>query len=256
MDNRKVLWPKLREYFLHVSSCQSKEEFMRTACLEVQSLIPFDNYANIFSVLDSGFLGGMGPSDAATSFNTYYRYRLPSFGRDLTLSPEIVDWHGMGSFEFVVDFMWPMGSWKSMNYHPVPGQQIFLSIHRSRRSSNFLESDLDILGLVDSYLNSIYSGFDEKRDTPDPTLSAEAIAERFPPLSRREAEVCSFVARRLNTAEIATSLFISRRTVEKHVESIFEKLDVRSREQLRWKLGVATTTGFLRPITRRFLKIT
>jgi len=88
---------------------------------------------------------------------------------------------------------------------------------------------------------------DEKMDTADSTLSAEGIAERFPPLSSREAEICSLVARRLNTAEIATCLFISRRTVEKHIESIFEKLDVRSREQLRWRVGVTPQTGMHQP---------
>ena len=247
MDSGKVSWPKLREYLLRVSSCQTRKEFMRTACLEVQTLIPFDNYANIFSVLDSRFLGGMGPGDAAKSFNGYYRYRLPSFGRDLTLIPEIVDWQGLGSLEFVVDFMWPHGSWKSINHHLFPGQQIFLSINRSRRSSNFLESDIDTLGLVDGYLNNLYARFDKKRDPPDSTLSTEGIAERFSPLSSREAEICSLVALRLNTAEIAVYLFISPRTVEKHIESIFEKLDVRSREQLRWKLGVTPPTGIHQP---------
>ena len=152
MDNTKGPWHRLREYLLRVSSCQSKEEFMRTACLEVQGLIPFDATANIFSVFDSQLLGGIAPSDAATLFNSYYRYRLPPFGRDWSIAPEIVDWQRLGCFEFVVDFMWPNGCWKSMNHHPVPGQQIFLSIHRSRYSSNFLESDLETLGLVDGYL--------------------------------------------------------------------------------------------------------
>jgi hypothetical protein len=126
MDDGKLPWPKLREYLLRVSSCQSNQEFMRTACLEVQALIPFDITANIFSVLDSGFLGGTGASDAATSFNSYYRDRLPSFGRDRSYVPEIVDWRGMGSFEFALDFMWPNKCWKSLNHHLFPGQQVFL----------------------------------------------------------------------------------------------------------------------------------
>jgi DNA-binding NarL/FixJ family response regulator len=107
----------------------------------------------------------------------------------------------------------------------------------------FLDSDLDTLGLVNKYLNNLYSGFDLRHDTTDPAFSTESIAERFRSLSRREAEVCSLVARRFNTAEVATYLFISCRTVEKHIESIFDKLEARSREQLRWKLGVTPHGG-------------
>jgi DNA-binding transcriptional ArsR family regulator len=247
MDNRKVPWPNLCEYLLRVSSCQSKEEFMRTACLEVQALIPFDATANILDVWNPKHLGGISPPDVASSFNNYYRYRMPPFGT-WELAKEITNWQTMGRYEFAVDFMWPQGCWKSLNHHPLPRQQIFLSIHRSRRSSNFLESDIDTLGLVDGYLNSLFSRFDKRRDTADSALSTEGIAERFPPLSSREAEICSLVARRLNTTEIAMHLFISRRTVEKHVESIFEKLYVRSRAQLRWRLGVTPPTGNHQPL--------
>ncbi len=77
----------------------------------------------------------------------------------------------------------------------------------------------------------------------DPAISTQAISERFRSLSRREAEVCSLVARGLSTAEIASCLFISPRTVEKHIEIIFDKLDARSREQLRWRLGVFPSVG-------------
>jgi len=72
----------------------------------------------------------------------------------------------------------------------------------------------------------------------DRDLTAEEIAGRFHVLSRREAEVCSLVGRRLTTAEIAGCLSIQQRTVEKHIENVFEKLGVQSREQLRLKLGV------------------
>jgi DNA-binding CsgD family transcriptional regulator len=241
MDNGKVQWQKLREYLFRVSFCQSNEEFMRTACLEVQTLIPFDSTANILDVLNPKHLGGISPADVGSSFNNYYRYRMPPFGT-WELAPEITNWQGMGRYEFAVDFMWPQGCWKSLNHRPFPGQQICLSIHRSRLSRNFCESDINTLALIDGYLNNLYSRIDRRGDGPDPTLSTESITEKFHSLSKREAEICSLVVGRLNTVEIATCLFISRRTVEKHVESIFEKLEVHSREELRFKLGLPLET--------------
>lgn len=71
-----------------------------------------------------------------------------------------------------------------------------------------------------------------------PALLVDGIATKFRTLSRREAEVCSLVAHRLDTSEIAECLSISRRTVEKHLEKIFQKLSVQSRGQLRRRLGV------------------
>jgi non-specific serine/threonine protein kinase len=55
------------------------------------------------------------------------------------------------------------------------------------------------------------------------------------PLSPREMEVASLVADGATNAQVAGSLFISERTVESHLASIFNKLGVDSRLQVaRW----------------------
>jgi DNA-binding CsgD family transcriptional regulator len=128
--------------------------------------------------------------------------------------------------------------------HIHPAHQVTLSAHRSRLSPCFTETDVAILDLLNQHLNNFYMLLDQKGDQLDSSLLARGMADRFPALSRREAELCSLLAWRLNTPEIATCLFISRRTVEKHVESIFDKLDVRSREELRRKLGVESPMAF------------
>jgi DNA-binding CsgD family transcriptional regulator len=84
----------------------------------------------------------------------------------------------------------------------------------------------------------------------DPTRITKSLSKRFPCLSRREIEVCSFIAERLSTAEIATCLSIANRTVEKHLESIFEKLEVHSREELRFKIGVQLPLDILHSARR------
>ena len=48
-------------------------------------------------------------------------------------------------------------------------------------------------------------------------------------LTRRELEVIEFVAAGKTNREIASDLFLSVRTVERHVSRIFEKLGVNSR---------------------------
>ncbi|MGC5326012.1 LuxR C-terminal-related transcriptional regulator [Brevibacillus sp. SYSU BS000544] len=52
------------------------------------------------------------------------------------------------------------------------------------------------------------------------------------PLSAREVQVAVLVARGLSNAEIAQSLFISKRTVTTHLERIFQKVGISSRAAL------------------------
>jgi non-specific serine/threonine protein kinase len=51
-------------------------------------------------------------------------------------------------------------------------------------------------------------------------------------LTKREREIADLVASGLSNREIATRLFISKRTVDAHVEHIFGKLEISSRVQL------------------------
>jgi DNA-binding NarL/FixJ family response regulator len=55
-------------------------------------------------------------------------------------------------------------------------------------------------------------------------------------LSRREREVAELVAEGRTNKEIARSLFVSEKTVEKHVSGIFRKLGVGRRAAVGAKL--------------------
>lgn len=70
------------------------------------------------------------------------------------------------------------------------------------------------------------------------TVTAAAV------LTRREREIAELVASGLSNREIATRLFISKRTVDAHVEHIFSKLEISSRVQLTVLLQ---DQGMLRP---------
>jgi DNA-binding NarL/FixJ family response regulator len=58
-------------------------------------------------------------------------------------------------------------------------------------------------------------------------------------LTSREREVAALIAKGLSNKEIARQLYISRRTVDGHVERIFRKLDFTSRAQVAsWVAGL------------------
>ena len=56
-------------------------------------------------------------------------------------------------------------------------------------------------------------------------------------LTGREREVASLAARGLTSRDIADTLFLSSRTVENHLQRIYDKLGVSGREQLAAALG-------------------
>jgi non-specific serine/threonine protein kinase len=65
-----------------------------------------------------------------------------------------------------------------------------------------------------------------------------------PPLSRRECEVATLVARGLTSREIAVRLVISERTAETHVSNILGKLGVASRAQIAaWAVEHGLASG-------------
>jgi predicted ATPase/DNA-binding CsgD family transcriptional regulator len=59
-----------------------------------------------------------------------------------------------------------------------------------------------------------------------------AMAAASATLTRREREIAALVANGLSNREIASRLFIAKRTVDAHVEHIFSKLEISSRVQL------------------------
>ena len=97
------------------------------------------------------------------------------------------------------------------------------------------------------YIGRILAAFrdDEKRATSDATdneipspgppvptsPSHSTIQTMVDPLTNRELDVLDLLEQRLSNKEIAVKLFISPKTVKKHLENIYGKLNVSSRRQ-------------------------
>ena len=76
-----------------------------------------------------------------------------------------------------------------------------------------------------------------------PADAAAAPAAEAKSLTRREREIASLVADGLGNREIAERLYLSKRTVDSHIEHIFAKLGFSSRTQLAsWVLGQRFTS--------------
>ncbi len=94
------------------------------------------------------------------------------------------------------------------------------------------DRDLQILDFIRPHFSNYFALFSREVLFPMNTYTAAELADDCRLLSRREAEVASLLCRRLRPDEIATVLLISPRTVERHIENIYSKLNVRNRKEL------------------------
>lgn len=76
-----------------------------------------------------------------------------------------------------------------------------------------------------------------KDEAPKEAMTATQIYDAYRKLglTNREAELAVWIERGLTNGEIAAELNISETTVKKHISNIFEKLDIRKREQIKEK---------------------
>jgi predicted ATPase/DNA-binding SARP family transcriptional activator/DNA-binding CsgD family transcriptional regulator len=82
-----------------------------------------------------------------------------------------------------------------------------------------------------------YALSEEEPATPAPTTSGQAsLDEPLLTLTRREREVAELISQGLTNRRIAEELFLSERTVHRHVSSILKKLGAHSREEVGTKM--------------------
>jgi DNA-binding CsgD family transcriptional regulator len=92
------------------------------------------------------------------------------------------------------------------------------SVYLERSGKNYTDRELTLFALLRQHLVRMRADEDARRRSPRATN-----------LTTREAEVLGWIAEGKTNAEIGRLLFISPHTVRKHIENIFEKLDVHTR---------------------------
>jgi len=111
-----------------------------------------------------------------------------------------------------------------------------ISLYRGN-GTPFSERDCAMLRALYPHFHNLYQAL------TDPGGWSEVRVRRIAcsaGLSKREVEVALLLSRRLSSSEIAERLFISRHTVEKHLEHIYGKLRAEGRSEAR---GLLTGDG-------------
>jgi DNA-binding CsgD family transcriptional regulator len=242
IDYGKVPWRAVQEYLLSIESAATMDEFLGRAVSGVDRLIPSDVGIGLLDSASGRVLFGYGhgfSKSFASAFNNYFRFRIPFVGaknfKEASLSLlsdnhcALVKWSDYRDSEFVTDFIGP-GEAYSLSC-TMPGLRTMISLHRSSRVSIFSEAHCATLAVLAPHLSNLYSCFKKLEQAAPFAVSQEEVQQRFPRMSKREAEVAVLLCRGLTASEIASKLFINVRTVQTHIDHLYLKLDVRSKRE-------------------------
>ncbi len=120
---------------------------------------------------------------------------------------------------------------------------IGIAMNRTRR--DFSERDRSVLDLVRPHLAQAYRNAAERTMLQERADAAEGALWSSPAtvlasLTRREHDVLVLVADGKTNLQIADRFSLSPRTVQKHLEHVYDKLGVRTRTAAAMKLGQAS----------------
>jgi DNA-binding CsgD family transcriptional regulator len=239
VDYDKVPWQAVHEYLLGVECASTKTEFFSSALTGIQRLIPSDVSTCLFE-RGGRILASEGFSEAdCQAFNDYYRLRIPFIpdpGRteEAVLSRiddggcDVVEWRDYADSEFVVDFAAPQGCAHNL-ICAAPGIPVVLSLHRSGLCPTYSDVDRLSLAVISPHIANLYSSMEKLTTSSSRRVCEDEIREKFPRITHREAQVAALLCRSLTAPEIASKLFLSVRTVESHIETLYMKLGVRNK---------------------------
>lgn len=240
-------WNKILSFLTEMSAVRDVDSFFGTLFAGIGKLIPFDHSAQWFRMRNSddkgiwdAFAGGKpsfccvadstGNKSFVENFNNHFWPLQPPPARKEAYG-YAVDYDEWENTEFYCDFIRPEGIGHSL----VPAKKNIrysFTLQRGRKSAGFNERDKLLIGLVSPHLDGIYSCL-RKIDSFKMTLSERIdLGGAGYRLTGREEEIVKLTLFRFTADEAAALLCISRRTIEKHLADVYEKLNIRSRQEL------------------------
>jgi len=228
-------WSAINGYIEEIGAARSREQFLSNVIGAIHKLIPFDSEAGFFQILGP-CLHSFGASEKRLiAYTNYYQHRQPI---DVANPPPsflgvtTTDWTRFRHSETVTDFLIPGGCYKTLTA-VMPQGELVVALHRSKLAPRFTDPEIAIAGVLTPHIKNLYAIWEKFANQSCREPSIEEIIDAFGVLSHREAEIGALVCRGLSAGEMATKLFISKRTVETHLANIYDKLDVQGRTRVK-----------------------
>lgn len=231
-------WRKLFELLSDVCRQEDADSMLAELSAHIDEVVPADHGVVLNEVRDALPYCIRWPEYAdrlAPKFNRYFNRQCPvSYNqRQHILGP--VEWHRYVDTEYDIEFNQPLDLGYSMGIgfpDPLYSREVVITLHRCRDDTGFDERDLYSLYAMRPLLNRLFSLARDSEVLHNERVYPGELLPENDLLSRREAEVTRLLSSRFTMREIAERLQISPRTVERHIQHIYQKLGAHNRREL------------------------
>jgi len=233
----KFPWKKINDFLMEIGNERDPFQFRVSVMKRIASLVPYDT--GILFLVDEARKSvetvRIGIEDEWIKAYLSY-YSKVDGGRFSFETADIgeIHWSDYKDTEYVSDFVRPQRYDSSATvkfFDDRGGLAGAMSLNRSGHNG-FGEREKDVLRTVRPHIANLHANMfvsSATRSVPDSSDPRSL-------LTRREKEILDLLCLGLPPREVGVRLFISPRTVEKHVESIHRKLSVNSRQALIVKM--------------------
>lgn len=112
-----------------------------------------------------------------------------------------------------------------------------LTIYRTKNDGPFSSEEMFYLQAISKHLNYIFYSHIAKPAVTDYSIRIADLKEIYG-LTRRESEILGYIFRDMNNAEILEKIDITEHTLQKHIQNLYQKLNVSTRwDLLKFKTG-------------------
>lgn len=237
MNGERISWRRINDFLATVGSAKNMDEFTDLMNDSIDSLIPFDLNQVFINREKNGLIESYkSPAEIdrwIQILNNHYSTLFP-----VPDCAGICSYYEVRDTPLYAEFLRPQGIHSSICIfrHRHLNSSTLMMVNRASKRQQFREHDQAVCRIIQPHLSnlcSLYTMLQDQTREPD----AFDIRSEFGMLTSTEAEIVAMLCRRYTTGMIETKLLIRRSTVYKHVENIFYKLRVSSRQELLDKVS-------------------
>lgn len=231
-------WMKINDFLLIVGRERTSQGLCTSILYEIAGLIPYDIGA-LFLLDETGksykqILIEMEPKWSKAYIDYYSKIEEGRFSYFID-KPDEKDWSDYRNSEIATDYMAPQRIRHSATLKLYSSDHFLrgaIGLNRSC-SSGFTQSEKEILSVLRPHLSNLHknlfvAGCENK--------SCDPSGDEAKHLTGRETQITDLLCKGLSPGQISKKYFISQRTVYKHLENIYQKLGVSTRQELLVKL--------------------